>query len=129
MSGSHFTVRLWNARTGEQIGDNIKVPGRPGKMVLSNDGDSIACGSKSYDYVQKWDTTTGKSVDEPMKWSEGEHMLDEMERARLCGDRKCDVVVRKDTYPIKMECRAVCPDKKKIVLGLENGNVVICERR
>ena len=56
-------------------------------------------------------------------------MLDKMEQARLSGDRECDAVVRKDTFPIEMRCKAVCPDKKKIILGLTNGNVAVCERR
>ena len=63
-----------------------------------------------------------------MTLSEGERMLDEMERARLCGDRECDAVDRQDTFPSEMCCRAVCPDKNKTVLGLRNGNVAVCER-
>ena len=96
---------------------------------MSNDGETIACRSMVCDYVQKWETMTGKPIGEPMKWNEGEHMLDEMERARLCGDQECDAVVRKDTIPIEMLCRIVWPDKKKIVLGLRDGSVAVCERR
>ena len=59
----------------------------------------------------------------PMKWSEGEHMLHEMERARVF-----HAVVREDTCPIEMTCSAVWPEQKKIVLGLDNGNAVVCER-
>ena len=43
-------------------------------------------------------------------------MLNEMERARLCGDQECDVVGRNDTFPIKAKCRAIDPDKKNILL-------------
>ena len=95
-------MRRWNARTGEQIGDDIEVPGCAENIVISNDGGTIACGSKPDDYVQKWETSTGKPICEPMKWSEGEHMLDEMERARLCGDQECDAVVRQNIFPIEM---------------------------
>ena len=56
-------------------------------------------------------------------------MLDEMERGRLCGDQVCDAVIRKDTFPIEMTCRAVCPDKNNIVLGLDNGSAGVCEWR
>ena len=99
------------------------------KIAISNDGETIAGGSRYGNYFQKWETMTGKPICELMKWSKGEHMLDEMERARLCGDQECDAVGRKDTFPVEMQCRAVCPDKKKIVLGLRNGNVAVCERR
>ena len=126
VSGTVSSLRRWDARTGEQIGDDIKVPGWADTIVLSNDGKTISCGSCHSDYVQKWETNTGKHVGESIKWSKGEHILDEMERARLCGDRECDV--RKDTFPIEMRYRAVCPDKKKIILGLSNGNVAVCEQ-
>ena len=53
-------------------------------------------------------------------------MLEEMERARLYRDQECDADSRKDTYPIEMFCRSVCPGEKKIVLGLQKGS---CERR
>ena len=130
VSGSYLgSMRRWDARTGEQIGDDIKVPGWAENVVLSIDGKTIACGSRGSNYVQKWETMTGKPICEPMKWSEGKHMLDEMERARLCGYQEYDAVVRRDTLPTEMRCRAVCPDKKKIVLGLKNGSVAVCERR
>ena len=103
------------------------MPGGPDKIVLSNDGKTIACGSSRDDYVQKWETNTGKPLIEPMKWSEGVQILDEMERARLCGDQDCDAIVRKDTFPFEMTYTAVCPDPKKIVLGFDNGSVAICE--
>ena len=128
VSGAYRSLERWDARTGERVGDYIKVPGWARNIIISNDGETIAWGSKFYGYVQKWETKSGKPVGEPMKWSEGEHMLEEMERARLCGDQDCDAVVRKDTYPLEMTCRAVCPDKNKIVLGLRNGNVAVCER-
>ena len=57
-------MQRWNARSGEQIGDNIQVPGRAHKIVLSNNGETITCESKYDDYVQKWETKTGKSVRE-----------------------------------------------------------------
>lgn len=41
-------------------------------------------------------------------------MLYELQLARLCGDRECETVVRKDALQIKIRCRAVCPDKKNI---------------
>ena len=94
-------IQRWNARSGEQIGDNMQVPGRAHKIVLSNDGETIACGSDHDDYVQKWETKSGKPVCEPMKWSEGKYMLDETERARLCGDQECDSAVRKDNFQLK----------------------------
>ena len=56
-------------------------------------------------------------------------MLDEIERGRLCGDQECDAAVRKDTFPIEMSCRAVCPDKGNFVLRLDNGSVAVCEWR
>ena len=62
-----------------------------------------------------------------MKWSEGKYTLDETERVRLCGDQEYDAAVRKDTFPIEMSCRAVCPDKKNVVPSLDNGSVAVCE--
>ena len=128
VTGSDGSMRQWDTSTGEQIGDDIKVPERAENLVISNDGETVACGSFRSDYVQKWETRTENPICEPMKWSGGEHMLEEMERARLCGDQECDPVVGKDTFPIEMGCRVGCPDKKKILLGLRNGNVVVCER-
>ena len=73
------SMQRWNARSGEQISDNIQVPGCPDKIVWSNDGETIACGSEYDDYVQNWETKSGKPMREPMKWSEGKYMLDEKE--------------------------------------------------
>ena len=67
------------------MSDYIKVPGSPSKIVLSNDRETIAYGSEYHDYAQKCDTKNGKPLSEPMKSCEGEHILHEMERARLCG--------------------------------------------
>ena len=64
-----------------------------------------------------------------MNCCDGMHVLDEMERARLWGGYEYDAVVRKDTFPIELCRKAVCQDKKKIVLDQRNGNVVVCERR
>ena len=122
-------MRRWDARTGEQIGYDIAVRGSVRRIVISNDGETIACGPVHYYYFQKWEAMTGKPIGEPMKLKEGMHMLDEMERARLCGDQECDVVVRKDGLPIEIRCTAVCPDKNMIFLGLTNGNVAVCEWR
>ena len=105
------------------------MPGSAHKIVLSNEGETITCGSIYHDYVQKWETKTGKTMCEPMKWIEGKYKLDEMERARLCGVQECDAAVRKDTFPIEISYRAVCPDKKNVVLGLDNGSVAVCEWR
>ena len=99
------------------------------KIVLSNEGETIACGSQHDDYVQKWKTKSEKPVCEPMKWSEGKHVLDEMEQERLCGEQVCDAAVRKDIFPIEISCRAVCPDKNNVVLGLDSGSVAFCEWR
>ena len=102
VSCSYDCIRRWDARTGEQVGDNIKAPGGAIKLVLSNDGETIACGSRSSDYVQKWEAKTGKPICEPMTWREGKHMLDKMERARLSADQDCDAIDRQDTLPIEM---------------------------
>ena len=123
------SIRQWDSRTGKQVGEDNELPDSVKKIVISNDGQTIAGGSRHGNYVQKWETKTGKTICEPMKWSEGEHMLDEMERARLCGDQECNAIVRKDTIPIETSCRAVCPDKKKNVVGLEKGKVAVCEWR
>ena len=123
------SIRQWNARTGEQVGNDIELLGIPGEMVIRNDNDTIACGSEYYDYVWKWETRSGEPVGEPMKWSEGEHILDQIERARLCGHQVYDVAVRKETFPIEIQRTAVSPDQKKYVIGLKIGSVVICERR
>ena len=86
-------------------------------------------GSEFGDYVQQWETMKGERVGELMKWSEGKYMLVEMKRARLCSDRKCDAVARKDALPIETVLSAVCPDRNKTVLRLRSGSVVVCERR
>ena len=65
------------------------------------------------DFVPQSETATGESLGERMKWSAGQHVLDEMRRARLCGEQECDAIIRKDTFPIEAKFRAVCPDKKK----------------
>ena len=128
VSGSWEMMQRWNAATGEKIGGRIKVQGCARNVVISNNGKIITC-AVPLSYVQQWETMTGKPIGEQMKWSVGQDMLDEMKRARLCGDRKCDGVVRKDTFPIETVRRAVCPDTNKVVLGLQNGSVVVCERR
>ena len=66
---------------------------------------------------------------ERMKWSQGQHVLDEMRRARLSGEQECDVIVGKDTFPIETEFTVVSPDKKKVVLVMKKGRIVVCERR
>ena len=66
---------------------------------------------------------------ELMNWCEGMHILDKMERAQQRIDKSCDAVVRKDTFPIEMRCAAVCLYQKKILQGIANGIVAICERR
>ena len=97
------SIGRWNARTGEEIGYDIKVPGPAGNLAICNDGETIACGSEYVNYILKWETMYGKT----MKWSESVRILEEMERARLCGDRECDAGGRKDTFPAEMSCRAV----------------------
>ena len=130
ISSSSGIIQRWCARSGEEIGDGIEVGGIVDNLVISNDGKIITCGSsRGGDYAQQWETMTGEPVGERMKWSEGKHVLAEMERARLCGDRGSDSVARKDTLPIETKCRADHPDENKIILGLQNGSVVICERR
>ena len=57
-SSDNGSLRRWDARTGEQIGNDIKVPGREDKIVISIDGKTIGCGSKSNDYVQRSWTVT-----------------------------------------------------------------------
>ena len=83
VSSLYRSLERWDARTGEQIGDYIKVPDCPEYIVISSDGETIVCRSKGYDYVQKWETKTGKHICEPMKWSDGKHILDEMERGGI----------------------------------------------
>ena len=51
---------------------------------------------------------------ERMKWTEKQLVLDEMKRARLCGEQECDSVARKYTFPIETEFRAVCLSRKKL---------------
>ena len=75
--------------------------------MISNDGGTVACGSPYGNYDRKWETMTGKRMCEPMKWIEGEHMLDEMKRVRPYGDQECDAVVREDALPIEMFCSVV----------------------
>ena len=129
VAGSNGSLGRCDARTGERIGDEIKVPGWALNVMISNDRETIACGSEDHNYVQKWETISGDPIGEPMKWSEGEHILDEMKRARLSVDQEFDVLVGKDRFPVKVKRTAVCPNQKKIVLGLDSGSVVICERR
>ena len=50
----------------------------------------------------------------PMKWSGGEHILDEMKRARLWRGQSCISVVRKDTFPIEAFCKSVCTYQKRL---------------
>ena len=123
------SIARWKTKTGEKISDPIKAAGPAYNVVMSNNGGIIACGSLLDDFVQQWEITTGEPVAERMKWSEGQHVLDEMRRARLSGEQECDAILRKDTFPTDTEFRAVCPDKKKVVLLLTNGIMVVCERR
>ena len=67
-------MQQWYARSGEHVGEDIELPNSLIKTVVSNDGETIAGGSKSGDYVQKWETKTGKPIGETMKWSEREQM-------------------------------------------------------
>ena len=106
----------WKAEADEKVGCPIEAAGLPQNLVRSSSGAIVACGSASDDFVQHWETATVEPVGEPMKWSEGQHVLDEIRRARLCGAQACDAIVRKDTFPIETEFRAVCPGKKKVVL-------------
>ena len=130
VSGSEDgTVQRWDMLTGEAVGrpmlghpDGSRIDSvgiiRDGTLIVSRDSDGI---------VRRWDSSTGEAISEPMD-ERRKHMLNEMERARLCGDQVCDPVVLKDTFPIEMICTAVSPDKKKIVLGLDNGKVAVCKR-
>ncbi len=66
-TASHdYTARLWNARTGTQIGE----PMRHGKLVsavaYSPDGTRIATASQD-NTARVWDAQTGKPIGEPMR--------------------------------------------------------------
>ena len=75
VSSSFQVIQRWNARRGEQIGDDIEVPRRVKKIALSNDGENIACRSESNNYFQKWEIKTRKTIYDRIKWSKAEHML------------------------------------------------------
>ena len=83
------------------MGDYIKVPGWAGKIMISNDGETIACGSEYYDYVRKWVTKSGERVCGPMKWSERVQILDVMELPRQHGSKQKDVFAQYEAYPIE----------------------------
>ena len=93
------SIIRWNAETGEKIGEPIEAAGSTENLVISSNGSIFACGSPFYDFVQQWETATGEPVGERMKWSEGQHVLDEMRRARLYGEQERDAIVRKDAFP------------------------------
>lgn len=120
-------MQRWNARSGDEISNDIKVLEYVRKIVPSSDGETMACGSEFDDYVQKWEIKNGEPIGEPINWSEGRHIRDEIERARLSGDQVCDAVFRKDRFPIQISRRAVCPYKSKAVLGRDNGIDAVCE--
>ena len=96
--------------------------------MIGNNGATIACSSALYDSVRQWNTKTGEPVGERMKWREGQHALDEMRRARLCGVQESDTIARKDTFPAETEFRAIVRARKKVVLLLKNGSMIVCER-
>ena len=122
-------IARWNGETGEKIGEPIEAAGRTRDLAISKNGRIIACGSACDDFEQHLETATGEPIGERMKWTEGQLVLDEMKHARLCGEQECDAVARKYTFPIETKFRAVCPTKKKVVLILNNGSMVVCERR
>ena len=87
--------------------------------MISYDRKIIECGSPIKDFVLLWEAATGESLVERMKWSEGQHVLDEIRRTRLCGKQECDAIERKDRLSTETTFRAVCSDKKKVVLQLK----------
>lgn len=113
-SGWYCRLQQCDVRTEKQISDHIKVPPRVEKPVISNDGETFARRSFERDCVQKWETMTGKPICEPKRWSKREHLLYEVEPARLCSDQECYRVFRKDELPIEIECRAACLEQKKL---------------
>ena len=126
--GQRASLERWDARSKEQIGDYIKVPGLAGNIMISNNGEAIACGSEYYGYLRKWETNSGKCVCRAINWSEVVQILDEMERARQSGSQECDVFARKNIFPIEARFASVSPEQKKC-FGLDNGSVAILERR
>ena len=108
------SIMLSDAETDEKFGNPIDAAGWTEKLVICNNGATIACSSALYDSVQHWNTKTGEPVGEQMIWREGQHALDEMRRARLCGGQKCDTVARKDTFPAETEFRAIVRARKKL---------------
>ena len=87
--------------------------------MINNDSETIACRFRLDDYIPKWETISGEPIGESMKWMEGENILYEMKRARLCSDQSCDASVRKDIFPLEAGCAAVSPDQKKYDLRLK----------
>ena len=85
----------WNAETGEQISDPIKVAGCARNLKISYDGSIMPSGSPFYAFVKHRETANREPVGERMKWSDGQHVLNEMRRARLCGEQDCDEITRK----------------------------------
>ena len=51
----------------KKLSDDIEVPGGADKIVLSDDGETIACISLYSNYAQKWKKKTGEPISEPMK--------------------------------------------------------------
>ena len=83
-----FSILQWDAESDEKIGDHIIAAGYIENLVISNNGAIITCRSSYYNFVKQWNIKTGEPLCEPMKWSEEQYVLDEMRRARLCGEQE-----------------------------------------
>ena len=119
------TVRRWDAHTGQPLGDPMEGhTDCVNTVAISGDGQVIVSGS--YDNaVRRWDAHTGQPLGDPMEGEKAQQLLRSLEGA---GGEQMDAERGVfDVLPNGTSVHSSVYESRRIVLGLHNGCVVVCE--
>jgi len=118
-------VRRWDAHTGQPLGDPMEGhTDYVNTVAISGDGQVIVSGSRD-NTVRRWDAHTGQPLGDPMEGEKAQQLLRSLEGA---GGEQMDAergVL--DVLPHGTVVHRAVYESRRIVLGLRNGCVVVCE--
>ncbi|HYT92139.1 MAG TPA: protein kinase, partial [Gemmataceae bacterium] len=88
--GEENAVRLWDARTGRQLGEPLEHGGPMGQVFFSPDGQRLLSGGSGNGPWRLWDPRTRQPVGAPLKESDGSQY------ALFSGESKFVLTVNRD---------------------------------